>query len=470
MRASSHWLKRFWLLAAGVAVLLPAAWAAGQDNGRTVYDEQLRLRLDEQVAAAREIGLDAGGWFSFAVFNYNDTTVRKTRTLRQYQIRGWASVDVHGVHKGYVRGMLGWDDWNSGRNPSGRGDEDAEEVERAWYQFDLGQIHRNRTGQEPPLAFKIKVGRQYATIGTGLALAMPLDMIRMDLAASQWEMMALLGKTRRHSANLDSSANVATRQKRSFWGIEVKYTGLEGHRPFAYFLSNEDHTTPKPRDATQSYAYDSRYVGVGSTGNVLLPNLRYQVEAVGEWGKTYSEVVTSGRDRIEAMAVDAMLEYFFNAPTHPRVSVEYLWGSGDGNRRASSTSTVGGNQAGSPDHAFNAFGFRDTGLAFNPAVSNMHIYQIGASFFPFEQHKLLKKMEVGTKTFFYHKCSPNGAISDTTGTNTSRWVGWEWDVYCDWRITSDLSWTIRYGAFRPGAAFANNSCRRFLYTGVTLSF
>ena len=119
MRASSHWLKRFWLLAAGVAVLLPAAWAAGQDNGRTVYDEQLRLRLDEQVAAAREIGLDAGGWFSFAVFNYNDTTVRKTRMLRQYQIRGWASVDVHGVHKGYVRGMLGWDDWNSGRNPSG---------------------------------------------------------------------------------------------------------------------------------------------------------------------------------------------------------------------------------------------------------------------------------------------------------------------------------------------------------------
>lgn len=165
-----------------------------------------------------------------------------------------------------------------------------------------------------------------------------------------------------------------------------------------------------------------------------------------------------------------MLEYFFNAPTHPRVSAEYLWGSGDGNRRASSTSTVGGNQAGSPDHAFNAFGFRDTGLAFNPAVSNMHIYQIGASFYPFEQHRLFNKMEVGTKTFFYHKCSPNGAISDTTGTNTSRWVGWEWDVYCDWRITSDLAWTIRYGAFRPGAAFANNSCRRFLYTGVTLSF
>ena len=40
----------------------------------------------------------------------------------------------------------------------------------------------------------------------------------------------------------------------------------------------------------------------------------------------------------------------------------------------------------------------------------------------------------------------------------------------NWRITSDLSWTIRYGAFFPGRAFDDRSCRQFLMTAVILNF
>ncbi|GAG43119.1 unnamed protein product, partial [marine sediment metagenome] len=139
-------------------------------------------------------------------------------------------------------------------------------------------------------------------------------------------------------------------------------------------------------------------------------------------------------------------------------------------RTVSSTATVGGNTAYTRDHAFNAFGFRDTGIAFSPAVSNLNMYALAASFFPLEHIELFKKLEVGSKVFFYHKAS-HGAISDTDAANTtSRWLGWEWDVYCNWRISSDLTWTIRYGAFQPGAAFAHDDCRSFLYTGVTFSF
>ena len=128
-----------------------------------------------------------------------------------------------------------------------------------------------------------------------------------------------------------------------------------------------------------------------------------------------------------------------------------------------------GNAGGTSDNAFNAFGFRDTGLAFAPRISNLHVYTLGASLYPLEQHKLFEKLEVGSKVFFYHKSS-SGPVSDTTITSDSRWLGWEWDVFCNWRLTSDLSWTIRYGAFMPGGAFEDNSCRQFLMTGINLSF
>ena len=49
--------------------------------------------------------------------------------------------------------------------------------------------------------------------------------------------------------------------------------------------------------------------------------------------------------------------------------------------------------------------------------------------------------------------------------------GHEIDVYMNWRIASDLFWTIRYGVFFPGGAFTTTkSSRHFLFTGVTWSF
>ena len=453
-----------------IALSSGSAWA--QTDGRRIYDEQLRVRLDQQVPGATEIGIDAGGWLTTAFFNYNDTIARETRALRQFELRGWASVNIQGVHRAYFRGLVGWDDWNSGANPTaGRGDQYTDPViERLWYQFDLGQIHRNRTGREPPVGFKVKVGRDYAEIGTALVLSLPLDMIQFDLTAGDWSVMALLGKTVSETPNIDDSAAVSTHMSRCIWGVQATYEGFNRHRPFAYFLSNTDDTSPRPRSTTQSYAYDSHYVGVGSQGTVLLPNLAYRTELVGEWGKTYSENVAAGRDDIQAWAADVVLEYIFDKPTKPRVNFEYLYASGDGDRRTSSTATVGGNQAGSEDNAFNAFGFRDTGLAFAPSISNLQMYALGASFFPFENHELFRKLEVGTKAFAFQKADSNGPISDTDASNDSRWLGWEWDIYCDWRITSDVSLTVRYGAFRPGAAFDNNSCRQFVYSGLTFSF
>ena len=458
------------------AGLIVASWAAGAwaQDGLRVYREQLRVELDQQTPQMREMTFDAGGWFNFAFFKYNDAQSGKWRTLREYDLRGWASMSLGGVHRAYVRGLTRWDDWNSGTNPAGDGDDnddDDQRLERAWYQFDLGQLIQNQTGQRPPVRFRAKVGREYAEIGSALVLAMPMDLVQVNLDADNWSFMGLLGKTITHTPNIDSSPAIQDHQDRCLWGVQATYRGLEQHQPFAYFLNNQDNTKPWGRhDPDQAFEYSSRYVGAGSTGSLILPDLRYVTEVVGEWGKTYSDGVAAGRDNIEAMALDVLLEYLFRCRTHPKVSVEYLFGSGDADRQSTATGTVGGNRPGTEDHAFNAFGFRDTGIAFSPRASNLHIYSAGASFFPLEHIRLLKKMEVGTKAFWYNKARADGAISDTTATNDARWVGWEWDVYCNWRITSDLTWTVRYGAFRPGEAFENDDCRQFLYTAITYSF
>jgi hypothetical protein len=465
---------RTFLLWAMIGVLVFTGTARAQDRGgRGIYDEALRVRLDRQMDMAREMGLDAGGWFNVAYFNYDDYNAGRERQLVRYAARGWLSFNAHGVHRAYFRGLLQYDQWVSGGNPaSNRGNDFDEKIERAWYEFNLGQLIINETGQAPPVGLRVRVGRQFMTIGTALALSIPMDAIRFNIDNQYFEVMAFLGNNDRLSLNIDDSFYVADQQDRNFFGVQV--TGKAGqHRPFAYFFMQNDHSTPSPRDPTQKYEYNSRYVGIGSTGPLFLPNLEYRTELVGEWGNTYAAGSTTRQDDICAMAFDLQLIYtFVDTPMRPRVSFEYLYGSGDSDRTTSSTATTGGPPPGDRDGAFNAFGFRDTGIAFAPEVSNINIFILNGSFFPLEDHRLFEHLEIGSSVFFYQKDEGSGPISETTSGADSPWLGWEWDVYANWRITSDLSFTARYGAFFPGGSFngGDKSPQQFFYTGITISF
>ena len=458
----------FWAVLATAGLM--AAPAAAQEGFR-VYQEELRVRLDEQNVSARETGFDGGGWYNFACFNFDDASLRRNRTLYQNQLRLWGSGSLQGAQRVYVRGLFNWDDWNHGDNGDQRENKDLQRIERAWYQIDFDQLFKNQSGQDQSWKLRTTVGREYVTLGTGLALAMPMDMVRIQGAIKDWEATAIIGQSVTHTPNIDASAAVQDHQERCLFGGEIAYTGLDHHRPFVYILDNEDHTDPWGKDPFQQYNYTSRYVGTGSTGTLVLPDLRYQTELVGEWGKTFSDGVNYGmQDKICAWAYDALLEYLFRVDMHPKVMVEYLHGSGDPDRLISNA-TVGGNKPGTTDRAFNAFGYRDTGLSFAPALSNMQVYTTGAGFYPLEHIELFRKLETGTKVFFYQKSTGSGGISDTTATRTGDWVGWEWDAYADWRITSDFTWTIRYGSFQPGDIFGNDrTCRQFVYTGITFSF
>jgi len=454
-----------------IVILLVAQTSFAQLSPSRTYNEQLRVLLDKQSPTQRDVALDGGGWYSFGFFGYDDASAgNKERTLRQSQLRGWVSVNKQDTHQIYVRGLYTYDDWNSNTNPLGRGDESDEMLERAWYGLNVNRFLG--WDVDGPVALNFKAGRAFQTIGNSLTMSIPLDMLQLKADVYDWQATTFLGRTIFRSTNIDRSPVLDNRQDRILWGTEFAYDKLSEHRPYGYFLANWDHTDPKVPSSTQSYKYDSSYVGIGSRGILGSDDLRYGVELVGEWGRTYSNNTLSGRDNIEAYAFDLLLEYYLDHATQPKLMFEYMFGSGDPDRAGGSVSTVGGNTAGTTDRAFNAFGFRDTGIALSPAISNLHIYSGGASLFPFIDSLQFKELEAGGKVFFYSKHRDAGAISDTSATNNAGWVGVGWDLFCNWRMTSDLSGTLRYGMFHPGSAYdgGDKTPRDFLYSGLVVSF
>jgi hypothetical protein len=250
--------------------------------------------------------------------------------------------------------------------------------------------------------------------------------------------------------------------------VQVRYLGFEKHRPFFYWMRQNDQRHETTLPLFQNFSYDSEYFGFGSEGE-LFKDLRYSTEWVIENGRSYGDRMFFRQDPIHAWAFDILLEYLPDWKYDPRFLFEYMFASGDADRFGSPTDAIGGNTR-EDDRSFVGFGYRDTGLSFAPRLSNIHIWRLGASFYPFEEVRGLEGLELGTDWFLYAKNHSEGAVSDPLANNASSYLGWEMDYFANWRITSDLAVTARLGAFFPGKAFDDQTCRTFFLTGVTWSF
>ena len=315
---------------------------------------------------------------------------------------------------------------------------------------------------------RLKVGRDLVQLGTGLALWDTLDHVWLEGQYGDFEVAGLAGRS--VGSNFDPDIlRPLDRSRRVFFGAQFRYLGFERHRPFAYVLWQRDHNRETFPTPLQEYDYDSFYVGLGAVGE-LMPNLRYSTEWVYESGHSYGDRRFLHQNVVRAWAFDLELEYLFDCRTSPRASIEYMFGSGDPDRLESPTSSIGGNRGDYQDRSFVGFGYRDTGLSFAPAISNIHIWRAGASFFPFEGEPVVDRLELGTNWFLYWKNRRSGALSDPTADEQSGYAGWEMDYYANWALTNDLNWTVRYGLFFPGKSFSDQTTRTFLLTGVTWSF
>ena len=464
--------------AAVVALVIGGPRAQGQQRGdaeerfflqQRLLDDQLHAEQAKTAPVQSLLDFQWGGWVDYYMFDYDDGEQR-SRFGQRPSLAIWtrASID-NGAHELFARMRLRYTWFRPGDEVERQEDWFGPDFEQAWYQIDVGKAFRLNKPSDP-VQLKARIGRQEVMFGTGYALDLPMQAVLLDAKLYDFRVQGLLGKSiLNYPNNIDRSPPVQSHSDRDFYGVQLSYEKLQNHVPFVYAVWNDDHTKERPKDAFQNYRYDSFYLGFGSHGS-LAHNLNYWIEGVLESGHDYGDGQFLRKDYIDAWGWDIGLEKLFDVALHPRVVGEYMFGSGDGNRQWSPTNADGGNSNGRKDTSFAAFGFRDTGIALSPTVSNLHVWKVGGSFTPLERYDFFRQLELGTNWFLYTKNRARAAISDPTADNFSGYVGWEMDYFINWRLSSDLSWTIRWGTFCPGSAYQDQHTRHFVLTGVTWSF
>lgn len=480
----------------GLVCLFLTQWTAAQDfeHRQRQVERPIRVAQEAQgrLTVRERTSFEFGGWFTTSAFLFHDEGVMGVRgphkrVLTRQDLRIWGYLTLDNVHEFYARGRMRYDRYRNGDSFT-RDDDDVlgPNLERGWYAFDLRRAMR-RYGNADHMNWTVntKVGRQYVEFGSGLSLSLNLDAVLIGAQVGDFNVRGLLANTVRSTDNIDRSIPVRDDMDRCFYGVELSYSGFNDHHPFIYYITQQDHTDEEQENtvigtlsgftgAYQSYSYDSSYFGLGSTGSLLIDNLKYVTELVYEFGETYdfNDEFAGGdqsvRSDVDAWAFDVILEYFFRNPHKAKVSAEYLFASGDDDRLIP-TDTFGGNIKGD-DHAFNGFGYRYTGYQFAPRINNIQIVRLGGALTPLPDSELLKNIEVGTNLFFYHRTSQGGMHEATAGVGRAD-LGHEADAYLYWRIFSDLSATLRYGVFFPGEAYEDTrEARHFLFAAMTYSF
>jgi hypothetical protein len=424
--------------------------------------------------------IDYGGYATFGYLSADDN-VDNNHVLRQYELVGYTRINFDGAHEIFLRGVLQYRDFNDGDSFDGFGDEFVDpEMDRWYYRFDLQRSQAAYHGRQIDYNVILQAGRDLAYWGNGLVLSTDL---MGGQATFQWRGMDLLllaGVTPVRTVDFDASRpSFDHNTKRGFYGAMLSKE-LSGHRPYVYGLVQRDyndHDTLVTGPVTTESKYNSYYIGVGSTGPIG-NRLLYGVEAVYEGGETESNSFEVGgpfisqvpqtTDDICAWAADVRLDYLFNDRRRSRISGEVILASGDDDR-LNSSNTFGGNESGTNDNAFNAFGLLNTGLAFAPAVTNMMAFRVGGSTFPLPETGPLRRLQIGTDIFIFNKMLKDGAIDEVTA--DVRYLGWEPDVYLNWQMTSDVTMVLRYGIFFPSdEAFASDEARQYFYGGITYAF
>jgi len=472
-----------------LAVSTTPTRAQSQQDALSRFERQLEqirrdttLQVDTSVPVGQRLLFDYGAFVQFGYLSLDDNR-NDNHVLRQYDVVGYVRANHDGANEVFLRGRTGYRDFNDRDSFDGRGDEVIDpDLDRGYYRFDLRRYdaaYRGRTADTFNLVFE--AGRDLVYWGNGLTLGVPIDGVITDLTFGNLTLEVVAGVTPTRTVDFDfSRPSFDHNTRRGFYGA-ILSAQLGVHRPFVYALAQRDYNTENHRlieNQDVRFKYDSYYLGAGSSGTLLTDRLAYGVEAVLEGGRTYSSnfgtvddttvSVPQGKDDVRAWAADVRLDYLFAGARKARLSAEAILASGDPDRQVTSA-TVGGNRHGTADHAFNAFGFLNTGLAFAPEVSNLAALRLGASTFPAPGVSTFERLQLGLDVFVYAKLREDAPVNEPT--TADRYLGVEPDLYINWQITNDFSLAVRYGAFFPGSAFGpNDDVRQFFYAGVTYAF
>lgn len=401
-----------------------------------------------------------------------DDELGHTRVQRQVDSKLWLESHLEG-HTLYGRLRLRYQDFDPGDDFTGLGDHLVTPVgDRYWYQFDWRTDQRAEHGIDPDVNWWVRAGRQQVHWAAGTVLSLPLYAVRGGVESPSWRFEGLVGQTPGHTVDFDGSRpGYTATTDRFFWGALLGYEGWKAHHPYAYFVSQEDDNDSTVFGGFSRFQYDSSYAVVGATGQIT-GQLLYRTELVKEFGDSISNAngVQTLED-IDAWAARFGLVYSphrFRATSRLRLEAEFLLGSGDDDR-GHSAHTVFGNQSGTDDEGFNAFGNVYTGLALAPDLSNLLALRLSASAFPFPRRAALERFRTFLDVFLLGKMDEDAPMSVSTELG-ERYLGIEVDLGLEWQLYSDLAFDVRYGIFVPGEAYFTSDPRHFFYAAFSYAF
>lgn len=317
--------------------------------------------------------------------------------------------------------------------------------------------------------FSIEAGRRYYMVGQGIAYGNVNDGAELILNLNNWTIRGFVSQTLPHEDNIDTSVpNFENEGARTYYAAEATYVGLYGHGIYGYFLSQRDGGGKYAADPLHDFTYDSEYFGLGLQGK-LLPQVHYWAEAMKETGESRVFATREAKD-VDAWAADVGVTWDIDAYSHPNVTFEYAFASGDADR-TSVTDTQNGNLIGD-DNNFLYFGYLPAGFAFAPRLSNLQFCKLSLLAKPFEKFKRLENFTFGVDYYRYYKDEKSGGIYDADAVLNEKYVGSELDMRFSWKMLSDLSWTIEYGRFMPGDTYAEpaKDSEYYFSIGTTLTY
>jgi Alginate export len=481
-------------LAALVICALYVASAAHAQQDLERFRRQLEqierdtiLQANPDVPIGQRTFIDYGAYLTVGYLSLDDNN-DENHVLWQYELFPYLRLNADGAHELFLRGRVGWRDFNEGDSFDGRGDERIDpDLDAGYYRFDLARSRAAYRGERIENNLIFKGGRDLVYWANGLVLSQDIDGIFVDMSwRNDIALGIIAGVTPVRTVDFDASrSSFDHHTRRGFYGAMLS-KAFGQHRPYVYGLVQRDYNDDDPLvqgPVVTEFEYDSYYLGIGSAGTIG-NRLLYGVEVVHEGGTGLSnsfsgdsifiEPIPQTEEDIDAWAANLRLDYLVADVRRSRFTGEVIVASGDDDRVLSTSDTFGGNTPGTDDNAFNGFGLLNTGLAFAPQVSNLTSFRVGAATFPFaDGGGVLSRIQIGTDWFLFYRTDDEAVIDEPLlpDSDGQAFLGWEPDVFLNWQITSDVTLQVRYGLFFPNdEVFLSDEPRHFFYTGVTYAF
>lgn len=145
--------------------------------------------------------------------------------------------------------------------------------------------------------------------------------------------------------------------------------------------------------------------------------------------------------QIQSVMTGFTLNYYRQELFHSAFNIRFLYASGDQDYSAVTEGNTGGNST-----MFVPVTSAPFGLVFSPALSNLMIAEFGGSIKPIPE----KNLQTGLRLFaFFRPTSGPVAASGLKAGENSSLLGYEADMYGNFRLYSDLGMSLNTGLFFP---------------------